>query len=758
MKKILKYIIWLGLAGICLTPLIIRGNYFFPYIVPKTIVFRVIVEVIFLAFLVLAVMDKKYRPKLNLAVLLFSLYIVVVSISSILADTFYFSFWSNNERSEGVLLLLHLLMLLIVVSGFLRSFKSWLCLFEISFLSSVGLSLYSLGQYFNLGGFVASSGGERLTATIGNAGYVAGYLIFNIFFGLFLLFLGKNKYLKWYYVSGILLHSYIVLNTLTRGAILSLGFSLFIFAFYFVFFYLEGEKKSYQVVKKITVSLIVFSIFFTGLVFINKDADWVQKNKILERVVSISPKALTAQTRLMTWESAYQGFKEKPILGYGYENFYQVFDKYFNPKIYRKAGSVIWFDRAHNIIFDRLITGGLIGLLLYLALLFAPIFYIWKYFKKREEKNKYLIPVISSLIVVAYFIQNFFIFEALVTYIPLFIVLGFLSQYSPSFKDNFFQSNTPWIVLLTFYFILFIPLMFSFNIKPAVVNKMFVRGLLTAQSQESYKEGVDQLIEVLDKKTFGDQEYRQHFGDLISKGMNNQNIDQNWLAQMAIRGEQEFDKQIEEKPLNARNYLMFMRFLNKVHTTNPARLDKAIELGKRAVELTPTKPHVYYELAYSQVYSGKYYHSINQDEKGDKFFEEAILNMQKSVELQPSVIESYINVIVTLFATKNSDLIQGYLDKMDELDVNWHGEDSLSRMGNSAVYAKQYQWTGVFYGELVKIKSDNPNYWVNLALSYAYLGEREKAVETARKIEQLGEEYKTQSDAFIQDVLSGKYE
>jgi len=138
---------------------------------------------------------------------------------------------------------------------------------------------------------------------------------------------------------------------------------------------------------------------------------------------------------LVTWQGAYEGFKDKPLLGYGYENFYQVFDKNFNSVIYRKAGSVVWFDRAHNMIFDRLITGGLIGLLFYLSLLFTPLFFLWRHFRRNKTSKGYFIPVIFSLMILSYFIQNMFIFEALVTYIPLFIVLAFMSQFL-SFIDG----------------------------------------------------------------------------------------------------------------------------------------------------------------------------------------------------------------------------------------------------------------------------------------------------------------------------------
>ena len=409
-EKILKYIIWAGLIGICFIPLIVKSNYFFPYIVPKTLAFRVIVEIIFLVFLGLAVFKKEYRPKINLVLILFFLYIFTVFASSLLGDSFYFSFWSNNERSEGLLLLLHLFGFLIVLSGFLRKIKDWLVIFEASFLSSILVSLVALGQYLHVDWILGSSGGARLASTIGNAGYVAGYLIFNIFFGLILFFFRKNKYARFYYIAGILLQIFIVLNTLTRGGILALFFSLMAFIAYLGFV----QFKKNRIIKNTGIVLLLAGIFFTSLIFINKESDWIKKNPILGRITSISVETATAQTRLMTWNSAYQGFKEKPILGYGYENFYQVFDKYFNPKIYKKAGSVVWFDRGHNIIADRLITGGLIGLILYLSLLFVPLYYLWRWFYRSEKSNaQYLIPVVFNLVIKAYLIKNLFLFVAL---------------------------------------------------------------------------------------------------------------------------------------------------------------------------------------------------------------------------------------------------------------------------------------------------------------------------------------------------------
>ncbi|MCG2809566.1 MAG: O-antigen ligase family protein, partial [Candidatus Portnoybacteria bacterium] len=737
-EKFLKYIIWVGLIGICFIPLIVKSNYFFPYIVPKTLAFKVIVEIIFLAFLGLAVLKKEYRPKINLVLVLFFLYILTVFASSLLGDSFYFSFWSNNERSEGLLLLLHLFAFLSVLSGFLRKIKDWLIVFEASFLSSILVSLVALGQYLNLSWVLGSSDGDRLASTIGNAGYVAGYLIFNIFFGLILFFLRKNVYLRAYYVLGIFLQIFVVFNTLTRGGILALFFSLMALIVYLGFVQFRENK----IIRNTGIVLLLAGIIFTSLVFINKESDWIKKNPILGRITSISVETATAQTRLMTWNSAYQGFKEKPILGYGYENFYQVFDKYFNPKIYKKAGSVVWFDRGHNIIADRLITGGLVGLFLYLGLLFCPLYYLWRWFYRSEKTNaQYLIPVVFTLVMLAYFIQNLFIFEALVTYIPLFLVLGFISQFCPDYAEKFSQSKKPYLVLLTVGIIIFLPVLFSVNIKLASANKELINAMIYAKTQKP-QEAYNKFIEVIEMETANNQEYRQHFGEFVAGIVANPSgLDDDWLRQAAFRGEQEFDKQIEEKPKQTRNYLMFARFLNKTYQSDVRRLDKALALLKKSAELSPTRPQIYYEIGYTQFYWGKYYQSIGETEKAEQFFNQSIANMQKAIDLQNKVLESYVNMIMVLFIADKSEQVQFYLDEMDKISVSYHREDALSRMVNSAVHMENYQWTLKFNKELTEINPDKPNYWIDLALSYAYLGQKEKAVETAEKVKEFGGEY-----------------
>ena len=754
-EKILKYAIWTGLIGICFIPLVVFKEYFFPFIVPKTLVFRIIAEIIFLAYLGLAVLKKEYRPRLNLVLVLFVLYLAVVYLSSALGDSFSNSFWSSNERSEGLLLLTHLLLFLFVASGFLRRIKDWLIVFEASFLSSIMVSLVALKQYLDPEwGFLGSMG--RLASTIGNAGYVAGYLLFNIFFALLLFFYRKNKALRWYYILGIVLQIFVIVNTLTRGGIIALVLALMVFIGYLAFFYFK-KHRAYKLVKNSGLAIIVLVVIVTSLVFINKDTTWVQDNKVLSRIVRISASAPTAQNRLMTWNSAWQGFKERPILGYGYENFYQPFDKYFNPKIRRHAGSVVWFDRAHNIVFDRLITGGIIGLLLYLSLLFAPLYFLWRYYKKKNQEERYLIPVIFTLIVSGYFVQNLFIFEALVTYIPLFLVLAFLGQYCPAWWPNFTQSKKPYLVLLTIGVIILVPILYSVNIKPVTANKELVQAIIKS-NMSTYEEANDKYLEVIEMETAHNQEYKQHFAEFTAGLLSASGLDQNWRNQAISRGEEELEKQVEQTSHNVRVLLMTMRYYNKTFQININRLYKSLELFEEAKKLSPTRPSLYIEASFSQIYLAHYLEEQGDEEKANEYYDQAIANMQKSIDLNDQVTESYVNMIVILLNTGRIDQIQAHIDKMDELNLKFRNrQDFLGRMGSAAISSQTHQWTAYFYESLVKLSPNEPNYWINLALAYAHLGENEKAIEMAEEIRRLGEDYNAEADAFIQKIKEGYF-
>lgn len=782
-SNIIKAIIWIGLIVIIFSPLYVSSKVFFPFIVTKTIVFYIVVEIMLLAFLYLAWRDGAYKIKINKVIILFFIYIVLILISSILGDNFYRSFWSNNERSEGIFLMLHLFLLLFVLSGFFRKFKEWLYIFDLSFFAGLLVSLVALGQFLQLPWLLASSSGVRLAGTIGNAGYMAGYLVFTIFFGLLLLFKRKNIYLRIYYVVFIVLMVFIVLNTFTRGGMLALFFTGLVFALYLLFYYFQDKR-----LKIAGLIVILLSVSFFAFTVVNKNSDFIKNSQILGRIASIphdlnifskESRSPTAENRLMTWNSAWQGFKERPVFGWGQENFYQPFDKYFNPGIYRKEGSVVWFDRAHNIIFDRLITGGILGLFVYLLFLFLPFVYLWRYYLTREKKNRYFIPMIFSLIILAYFIQNLFIFEALVIYVPLFLILAFAGLFDGGYRWKWITNYNVSKYLFILWLLLILPVMYLGTIRPLSANMDLT--VVLGPSDFSLEQRFNLFKNVLAQNTYGNQEYRRQlfaFLESSKQGLNNQ-IQQNpqsqnalmtkygpVITEMAEYTDKEIQKQLEENPHSTANYLLAMRFnnfiFNNIEKINI--IEKNTELFQQLEKISPNRQHIHLEMGYSYFYVASDFAATGQDDIAKSYYDLAIDRFKFASELNKRNLETYKQLSnILIFAKENNQMQELWDDLYEVRDGIYSGfyEDRMiiffGQLINSAINAENYEIIKFFADQLIEIDPDNPNHYVSLALAHAYLGEDDKAIEIAQMVMEFGGGYEEQSAEFINKVRNGEF-
>jgi tetratricopeptide (TPR) repeat protein len=85
---------------------------------------------------------------------------------------------------------------------------------------------------------------------------------------------------------------------------------------------------------------------------------------------------LKEQPRTYIYLAAIEGGIERPFLGYGLENFGEVYDRYVRPEslhdpLYTYAE--LWVDRAHNTYLEMWVSGGIVAMLLYVLLLGAAL-------------------------------------------------------------------------------------------------------------------------------------------------------------------------------------------------------------------------------------------------------------------------------------------------------------------------------------------------------------------------------------------------
>ncbi|MFH0874148.1 MAG: O-antigen ligase family protein [Candidatus Komeilibacteria bacterium] len=188
LEPIIGRVIHVGVLAIFFLPLYLNSSFYFPFITPRNFAFRIIVEILFGLYLILLLTDwKKYSVGKSKIIGLMAVFFVWLTLASILNFDFWIGFWGNYERMDGLLNAYHLLAFLIILVGFYRHKDNWIQLFHVTFFVSFIVSFIALGQHSNLNLFIESSGGDRVSSTLGNAAYVGTYTLFNIFFGFFLL-------------------------------------------------------------------------------------------------------------------------------------------------------------------------------------------------------------------------------------------------------------------------------------------------------------------------------------------------------------------------------------------------------------------------------------------------------------------------------------------------------------------------------------------------------------------------------------------
>jgi hypothetical protein len=172
------------------------------------------------------------------------------------------------------------------------------------------------------------------------------------------------------------------------------------------------------------------------LAFSFKNTTLVQKNFALERLTSVSLKDPTAVSRILSAGIAWKSFLQKPFFGWGPENYEAAYIKNFDPKIIKYLPGDFYFDRAHNKPMEVLATTGIFGFISYIGI-FVFSFLILNNYKKK--KGNLLGVITLESLIIAYFVQNIFLFDFHESYLMFVLVLAFIHFFG---EKNFVEEKT----------------------------------------------------------------------------------------------------------------------------------------------------------------------------------------------------------------------------------------------------------------------------------------------------------------------------
>lgn len=433
LEKIIKFGIYLAMV----LPLVFTSRTMYPWHFGKTILFQILVEILLALALIFFSLNKEKRIiKLNLLDYLVIGFVLLQLISSVFGVNFVRSFWGNQQRAQGVFTWLHFTAFYILIRQFFITRKDWLNLgiwtIIILFLSS---ALAWAGKYFSVFENIILKE-SRLSGMIGNPIFFASYLIIPIFFcfAWYFLFLSKNKtadnnnkfiFWRWFCLIAGIFSLITLIFSQVRGAFLGIMAGIFLIWILYLIF-----GKLLSIKKWVLIGGLLFFIVFAGVYVFNQKSSYVSENfPTISRLLNINLSASTASTRLMAWNIALKGWQDRPFLGWGTENYQDIFDQYYNPEFLKYSFAETVWDKPHNFPLEVLSAMGAAGFVCYLAIIIVLFLYLIRIIKTRQSDKSRLAAIILAGAVIAYVIQSSFAFETSNSLLMWIILIAFISYF-----------------------------------------------------------------------------------------------------------------------------------------------------------------------------------------------------------------------------------------------------------------------------------------------------------------------------------------
>jgi O-antigen ligase len=707
-----------GLYLIPFVPLVVSSSLFFPYITGKAFIFRLIVEILLGLWLVGLIFEPAARPRRSGLLWAVAALIGVTTLATLFGVDPFRSFWSNFERMDGLITYLHLGAYFLLLIATLRTETWWRWWLGTSLGVSGIMVIYALVEYSRL----APGASSRLAATLGNPIYLAVYLLLHLFIAAWFWTWVTERWQKVALALLMLAQLWALYQTGTRSAILGLGAGILT-----ALILVGWRGRAYPRARRWAGVALIALVLLGGVFWLGRDSQFVASRPLLARFANISLEDATTRHRLLNWQMAWQGFKERPLLGWGPENYIQVFAKYFDPALYDAEP---WFDRTHNILFDWLVSGGLLGLLSYLALYVVALYYLWR----RESAFRLAERIIFTGLLIAYLVHNFFVFDSLSSYLLFFGLLGYwhfriVTVPATSFSRR--ENRQSWRFPLALATLVLVGGgIYWLNYQPWRVNRLML-GALSNPAAEGRLAGLSQAL-ALD--TLGRTEAAEQ---LISESLNivrDSAAPASTQATAAALVEAKIAPLLVVEPDNIRLTLFYGSFLRA-----RGEAVAAIPYLEAARELAPRKQGVLFELA--QAYLAA--------DRPDEALEVARAAYEAAPDFADAV-QLYAFILTrTNRPAEAAALLRALQSRQSDATFNEATLNTYVAAGNFAAVLAWWQ-------ARVAEEPENFQYRISLSAAYLKMGQREKSIAELMLAKKIDPNQAAGVDYLINEIRAGR--
>jgi O-antigen ligase/tetratricopeptide (TPR) repeat protein len=302
-----------------------------------------------------------------------------------------------------------------IIAGVSRSTARLEILLWVMTLTALIVAVYGVAQFFGIDPFISpilytSKAGKdsliRIASTIGHADYLGNFLLYTTWTAFALALVSSGRTRRIALAASLLIITAIVCSG-TRGAWVGLIAGAIMFAF------LEVRSARNLLVKRkwvpVAATAFILVIAF-GLLVASNPAS----NSIILRAKSFITDGATGSGRTVLWRDAVKMVPAFAIRGCGPEGFRKAFLPYKSNELARLAPHTN-NESSHNAYLDAAISYGLLGLVLYVAVITSTFYLLFSAYRRTTEKS---FRVIISGLLASYagvIIHNIFIFDQIST-------------------------------------------------------------------------------------------------------------------------------------------------------------------------------------------------------------------------------------------------------------------------------------------------------------------------------------------------------
>lgn len=732
--QILRYGIFLA----AFAPLVVFRNFFSPFNFGKAVVFRVLIELLIIPYIWLAMRYPEMRAfgvkclvakpnaknAISFALILFT---VSMAVSTFAGVNWHQSFWGYWERMGGLFSWLHYMVFIVILVSVLRKKEDWMGFMFLSVLAAFISTIFGFFQKLDISSVLGATERFRIFGTIGNPAAFAGYLIFNFFFAVFLLRELSGRLMRFFLFSALVLFGAGIFMTAVRGALLGFGAGLSVLAVYSALA-LKQRISLKASRRKIFAGAALVIILLSGVwqLWGGKSSD----SPYFRRVTDFSFEQTTIRQRLLVWQIALNGFLDfskfqisnsKFWFGWGPENFGSVFSTEYDPKLFATPDDVL-FDRAHNIIFDLIITQGVIGLMFIIFLGVAVISAVRSLEFSRFQKNTFY------ALLIAYFVQNLFFFDLFSTFLMMSVFLGFLITANAKSKlrldlnldlADLNSGNRISIKELTAWLLITVSVVsavYYFNVKPVFANFHATRSYAYFSKNDIAK-GMDFASKALKNAEWSEYDVSRKLAEGIIGSSFSLNQTNNEFDDVLNKLTASLKKNVSRNSFDYSEYI----YLNRFFKLMPDSSEETKKMLADGISKTNKAPFLYFELFDTFAGEAKWGNA------------HALMNkaLISGFDFPETKFRLGIAGLKIGLNNKNKQTVNdGFQTIMKALKQGYRNYSGILYVGYTLQESRSFEMLQDFYSQ---VASFNPKFFVHLSLSYLWDGKKDLAKEYADK-------------------------